>query len=137
MITRPQMHFSLKHKTPSIIVIIKWTHYCNFVRKRTRNKELLYPGSTMGSNHRAEFSSQPFSRSNGAPSRCTSLPRQRRRHGRHMVSAVQIGRVTFPVPPSAMERNGTVTAVKIIVFVLCGERQTFVTGQRITSSSYS
>lgn len=83
MITRPQMHFSLKHKTPSIIVIIKWTHCCNFVRKRTRNKELLYPGSTMGSNHRAEFSSQPFSRSNGAPSRCTSLPRQRRRHGRH------------------------------------------------------
>ena len=31
MITRPQMHFSLKHKTPSIIVIIKWTHCCNFV----------------------------------------------------------------------------------------------------------
>lgn len=53
-----------------------------------------------------------------------------------MVSAVQIGRVTIPVPPSAMERNGTVTAVKIIVVVLCGERQTFVTGQRITSSSY-
>lgn len=57
--------------------------------------------------------------------------------GAMMVSAVQIGRVTFPVPPSAMVRNGTVTAAKIIVFVLCGERQTFVTGQRITSSSYS
>ena len=57
--------------------------------------------------------------------------------GAMMVSAVQIGRVTFPVPPSAMVQNGTVTAVKIIVFVLCGERQTFVTGQRITSSSYS
>lgn len=56
--------------------------------------------------------------------------------GAMMVSAVQIGRVTIPVPPSAMERNGTVTAVKIIVVVLCGERQTFVTGQRITSSSY-